>query len=83
MREVFSNTKNGSWQGKSNSKGKNPMKSRYIFDKVNQDITASITREMEKSPRVRDAQPTYDDLICALIFIVLIVFMTLLWGDHA
>jgi hypothetical protein len=59
------------------------MKSRYIFDKVNQDITASITREMEKSPRVRDAQPTYDDLICALIFIVLVVFMTFLWGDHA
>jgi len=54
------------------------MKSRYIFDKVNQDITASITREMEKSPRVRDAQPTYDDLICALIFIVLVVFMTFL-----
>ena len=59
------------------------MQSRYIFDKVNQDITASITREIEKSPRVRDAQPTYDDLICALIFIVLIVFMTILWGDYA
>ena len=54
------------------------MQSRYIFDKVNQDITASITREMEKFPRVRDAKPTYDDLICALIFIVLIVFMTIL-----
>ena len=59
------------------------MKSRFIFDKVNQDITASITREMEKFPRARDAEPTYDDLICALIFIVLIVFMTLLWGDYA
>jgi hypothetical protein len=54
------------------------MKSRFIFDKVNQDITASIAREVDQFSRVRDAQPTYDDLICALIFIVLIVFMTLL-----
>jgi hypothetical protein len=54
------------------------MRSRYIFDKVNQDITASIAREVDKFPPTRDAQPTYDDLICALIFIVLIVFMTLL-----
>ena len=54
------------------------MKSRYIFDKVNQDITASITREMEKSPRVRDAQPTYDDLICALIFIVTVTLLIFL-----
>jgi hypothetical protein len=54
------------------------MKSRFIFDKINQDIAASIAREVDKFPPTRDAEPTYDDLICALIFIVLIVFMTLL-----
>jgi len=54
------------------------MKSRFIFDKVNQDITASIAREVDKFPRARDAEPTYDDLICALIFIVSVTLLILL-----
>ena len=53
------------------------MQSRYIFDKVNQDITASIAKQIERD-LPRSTAPTSDDLICALIFVVLIVFMTLL-----
>jgi hypothetical protein len=53
------------------------MKSRYIFDKINQDITASIAGEIERNPP-RASAPTNDDLVCALIFIVsiaLLIFM--------
>ena len=53
------------------------MKSRYIFDKINQDITASIAREIERNPP-RGSAPTNDDLVCALIFVVsvaLLIFM--------
>lgn len=53
------------------------MKSRYIFDKVNQDITASISREVERdAPRAH--APTNDDLLCALIFIVSITLLIFL-----
>ena len=53
------------------------MKSRYIFDKINQDITASIAGEIERN-RPRAHAPTNDDLICALIFIVSVTLLILL-----
>jgi hypothetical protein len=53
------------------------MKSRYIFDKVNQDITASIARQIERNPS-RAHAPTNDDLVCALIFIVSVVLLIFL-----
>ena len=46
------------------------MQSRYIFDKVNQDITAAITREVDRNSPARTHAPTNDDLICAIIFVV-------------
>jgi hypothetical protein len=46
------------------------MSSRYIFDKVNQDITAAITREVDRNSPARTHAPTNDDLICAIIFVV-------------
>ena len=53
------------------------MRSRYIFDKVNQDITASIARQVDRdAPRAK--APTNDDLICALIFIVSVTLLILL-----
>ena len=52
------------------------MKSRYIFDKINQDITASIARQIERNPP-RGSAPTNDDLICALIFIVTVTLLIL------
>ena len=45
------------------------MQSRYIFDKVNQDITASIAKQIERDIP-RSNIPTSDDLICALSFVV-------------
>jgi len=51
------------------------MSSRYIFDKVNQDITAAITRELDRNAPARTHSPTNDDLICALIFIVSIALL--------
>ena len=53
------------------------MKSRYIFDKINQDITASIASEIERNP-TRGSAPTNDDLVCALIFIVSVTLLILL-----
>jgi len=53
------------------------MQSRYIFDKVNQDITAAIARQVDRdSPR--GSAPTNDDLICALIFIVSVTLLIFL-----
>jgi len=50
------------------------MKSRFIFDKINQDITASIARQVDRyTPRPH--APTNDDLICALIFIVSVILI--------
>jgi len=50
------------------------MQSRYIFDKVNQDITAAITRQVDRdAPRAY--APTNDDLVCALIFIVSVTLL--------
>ena len=51
------------------------MSSRYIFDKVNQDITAAITREVDRNTPAHTHAPTNDDLICALIFIVSVTLL--------
>jgi hypothetical protein len=51
------------------------MSSRYIFDKVNQDITAAITREVDRNSPARTHVPTNDDLICAIIFVVSVAFL--------
>ena len=51
------------------------MQSRYIFDKVNQDITAAISRQVERNSPIRAHAPTNDDLACALIFIVSIIVL--------
>ena len=54
------------------------MQSRYIFDKVNQDITAAISRQVERNSPIRASAPTNDDLVCAIIFVVsvaLLIFM--------
>jgi len=53
------------------------MKSRFIFDKVNQDITASIARQVDRDAP-RPHAPTNDDLICALIFIVSVTLLIFL-----
>jgi hypothetical protein len=53
------------------------MSSRYIFDKVNQDITASITKQVDRDIAPSSA-PTIDDLACALIFIVSVTLLILL-----
>ena len=51
------------------------MSSRYIFDKVNQDITAAITREVDRNSPARTHAPTNDDLICAIIFVVSVALL--------
>jgi hypothetical protein len=53
------------------------MKSRYIFDKINQDLTAALARDVEQNPP-RAGAATRDDIICALIFIVTITLLILL-----
>jgi len=53
------------------------MQSRYIFDKVNQDITAAITRQVDRDA-LRPHAPTSDDLICALIFVVTVTLLIFL-----
>jgi len=54
------------------------MQSRYIFDKVNQDITAAITRQVDRDTPTRVQAPTNDDLICALIFVVSVTLLIFL-----
>jgi len=55
------------------------MQSRYIFDKVNQDITAAIARQVDRDAlRARPHAPTHDDLACALIFIVSVILLILI-----
>ena len=51
------------------------MQSRYIFDKVNQDITAAIARQVDRDAPTRAHVPTNDDLICALIFVVSVALL--------
>ena len=53
------------------------MKSRYIFDKINQDLTAALALDVERN-RPRAGTPTRDDIICALIFIVTLTLLILL-----
>ena len=55
------------------------MQSRYIFDKVNQDITAAIARQVVRDAlRVRPHAPTHDDLVFDLIFIVSVTLLIFL-----
>ena len=54
------------------------MQSRFIFDKVNQDITASIARQVDRDSPTSAHAPTNDDLICALIFIVTVTLLIFL-----
>ena len=54
------------------------MSSRFIFDKVNQDITAAISREVDRNAPARTHVPSNDDLICALIFIVSVALLIFL-----
>ena len=54
------------------------MQSRYIFDKVNQDITAAIARQIDRDAPTRAHAPTHDDLACALIFIVSVTLLILI-----
>jgi hypothetical protein len=54
------------------------MQSRYIFDKVNQDTTAAIARQVDRDSPIRAHTPTNDDLVCALIFIVSITLLIFL-----
>jgi hypothetical protein len=54
------------------------MQSRHIFDKVNQDITAAITRQVDRDSPTRAYAPTNDDLVCAIIFIVLVTLLIFL-----
>ena len=54
-----------------------PMKSRYIFDKINQDLTAALVFDVEQNPP-RASAPTRDDIICALIFVVTVTLLILL-----
>ena len=54
------------------------MQSRFIFDKVNQNITAAISRQVDRDSPTRAHTPTNDDLLCALIFIVSVTLLILL-----
>ena len=54
------------------------MKSRYIFDKINQDITAAIARQVDRDSPIRAHAPTNDDLVCAIIFIVSVTLLIFL-----
>jgi len=50
------------------------MQTRYLFNRMNQDITAAIARQVDRdAPRAY--APTNDDLICALIFIVSVTLL--------
>jgi len=51
------------------------MQSRYIFDKVNQDITAAIARQVDRDSPIRAYTPTNDDLVCAIIFVVSVALL--------
>ncbi len=51
------------------------MQSHFIFDKVNQDITAAITRQVDRDSPIRAHAPTNDDLVCAIIFVVSVALL--------
>jgi hypothetical protein len=53
----------------------NSMQSRYIFDKVNQDITAAIARQVDRDSYSRPCTPNNDDLVCAIIFVVSVALL--------
>ena len=51
------------------------MSSRHIFDKVNQDITAAIARQVDRDSYSRPCTPNNDDLVCAIIFVVSVALL--------
>jgi len=51
------------------------MQTRYLFNRMNQDITAAIAKQIERDSPARTHSPTNDDLICALIFIVSVALL--------
>jgi len=53
------------------------MQTRYLFNRINQDITAAIARQVDRDAP-RPHAPTNDDLICALIFIVSVTLLIFL-----
>jgi hypothetical protein len=53
------------------------MQTRFLFNRINEDITAAIAREVARNSHTRTHAPTNDDLICALIFIVSVILLIL------
>jgi hypothetical protein len=51
------------------------MQTRFLFNRMNEDITAAIARQVERESHTRTHAPTNDDLICAIIFIVCIILL--------
>lgn len=51
------------------------MQTRFLFNRINEDITAAIAREVARNSHTRTHAPTNDDLICALIFVVFLTFI--------
>ena len=51
------------------------MQTRFLFNRINQDITAAIARQVDRESHTRTHAPTNDDLACALIFIVSIILI--------
>jgi hypothetical protein len=51
------------------------MQTRFLFNRINEDITAAIAREVARNPHTRTHAPTNDDLICALIFVMFLTFI--------
>jgi hypothetical protein len=51
------------------------MQTRYLFNRMNQDITAAIAKQIERDSPTRTHAPTHDDLVCALIFIVSVTLL--------
>jgi len=54
------------------------MQTRYLFNRMNQDITAAIAKQIERDTPTRPHAPTNDDLVCALIFIVSVTLLILI-----
>ena len=51
------------------------MQTRFLFNRINQDITAAIARQVDRESHTRTHAPTNDDLACALIFIASIIVL--------
>ena len=51
------------------------MQTRFLFNRINQDITAAIARQVDRESHTRTHAPTNDDLVCAIIFIASIIVL--------